>query len=170
MSDKMVERSPEAKPARNHRSLPHKILLIEDDDSFAQVLAYALEQRAGCDVHIATESFEAGNQMSRHGYDLVITDWRLPPFTGFSALRRADHELSLDPLAPSDWDAHKKTPVIVITACDLEEVGREKKLKGRFQFLGAVSKEQSIEGILEQMEVLYGNFPAPSAAAPEARH
>jgi CheY-like chemotaxis protein len=168
MSEKMVERAPDAGVLKVHRPLPHKILLIEDDDSFAQMLAYALEQRAGCDVHIATESFEAGNQMSRHGFDLVITDWRLPPFTGFSALRRADHELALDPLAPSDWFSHKKTPVIVVTACDLEEVGREKKLKGRFQFLGAVSKEQTVDGILDQMEILYASFPVNSGA--ESRH
>jgi len=163
MPDKMVERAPHSSPAKIHRALPHKILLIEDDDSFAQLLAYSLEQRGGCSVHIATETFEAGNQMSRHGYDLIITDWKLPPFTGFSALRRADHEIALDPLSPSDWDEHKKTPVIVVTACDAEEVGREKKLKGRFQFLGVVSKEQTVDGILDQLEVLYANFPQKAA-------
>jgi CheY-like chemotaxis protein len=164
MPDKMVERAPGPGALKAHRPLPHKILLIEDDDNFAQVLAYALEKRAGCNVHIATESFEAGNQMSRHGFDLVITDWRLPPFTGFSALRRADHELALDPLAPADWFMHKKTPVIVVTACNAEEVGREKKLKGRFHFLGVVSKEQTVDGILDQMEALYGSFPVSASA------
>jgi CheY-like chemotaxis protein len=116
-------------------------------------------------VHIATESFEAGNQMSRHSYDLIITDWKLPPFTGFSALRRADHEIALDPLAPADWFLHKKTPVIVLTACNADEVGREKKLKGRFQFLGVVSKEQGIDKILEAIESLYGHFPHAAASA-----
>lgn len=164
----MAQKKPEGRKAtdspKGSRSLPQKVLLIEDDDSYAQLLAYALEKRGGCDVMIATDSFEAGNQMSRHGFDLVITDWRLPPFTGFAALRRADHELALDPMAPEEWFLHKKTPVIVVTACDAEEVGRERKLKGRFQFLGVVSKEQSMDGILDQLETLYKNFPLSATA------
>jgi CheY-like chemotaxis protein len=139
--------------------LPHKILLIEDDESYAQLLAYALEQRSDCDVSIATDSFEAANQMSMHPFDLVITDWKLPPFTGFTSLRKADQTLALDPMAPEEWFLHKKTPVIVVTICDAEEVGKEKKLKGRFQFLGVVSKEQPLDGVLNQVELLYKNFP-----------
>jgi CheY-like chemotaxis protein len=145
-------------------SLPHKILLIEDDASYAEMLAYALEERGGCDVEVASDGFEAGNRMAQHSYDLVITDWKLPPFNGFSALRHADHDLAIDPMAPEAWFSDKKTPVIVVTACDAEEVGRERKLKGRFQFLGVVSKGQDIEGIIEQVELLYGNTPVTAHA------
>jgi CheY-like chemotaxis protein len=141
------------------RRLPNKVLLIEDDDSYAQLLAYALEQEARCEVTIATDSFEAANQMSRHPFDLIITDWKLPPFTGFTSLRKADQTLALDPMAPEEWFLHKKTPVIVVTVCDADEVGREKKLKGRFQFLGVVSKGQPMEGVVDQVRTLYGNSP-----------
>lgn len=158
-----VKKSVSAK-ATGGRELPHKLLLIEDDESFAEVLAFALEKRANCDVIVATDSFEAGNQMSTHAFDLIITDWKLPPFTGFSALRKAEQGLALDPVAPEEWFLHRKTPVIVVTVCDAEEVGREKKLKGRFQFMGVVSKEQSVEGIIDQIETLYGNFPVSATA------
>lgn len=148
---------------RHHRipnmDLPQRILLIEDDEDFSQVLAYALEQRAPCNVSIATNSWEAANLMSRHAYDLVITDWKLPALTAFRALRKAEHEIALDPTAPEEWFRAKKVPVIVITACDAEEVERERKLKGRFQFLGVVSKEQAIEGIVDQIEILFNNSP-----------
>lgn len=141
------------------KRLPQKVLLIEDDESYAQLLAYALEQEARCEVTIAADSFEAANQMSRHPFDLIITDWKLPPFTGFSSLRKADQTLALDPMAPEEWFLHKKTPVIVVTVCDADEVGREKKLKGRFQFLGVVSKGQPLEGVIDQVRTLYGNSP-----------
>jgi CheY-like chemotaxis protein len=147
---------------RKSPGLPQRILLIEDDESFAQVFAFALEQKWNCDVIVASDSFEAGNQMSRHPFDLIITDWRLPPFTGFSALRQADHSLALDPEAPEEWFLHKKTPVIVVTVCDAAEVGKEKRVKGRFQFMGVVSKGQPIEGMLEQLRTLYGNFLLPA--------
>jgi CheY-like chemotaxis protein len=158
--DRKSERPKKAKsPANKTKSLPHKVLLIEDDDSYAQLLAYALEQESHCDVTIAADSFEAANQMSLHPFDLIITDWKLPPFTGFASLRKADQTLALDPMAPSEWFLHKKTPVIVVTVCDADEVGREKKLKGRFQFLGVVSKGQPVEGVIDQVRTLYGNFP-----------
>jgi len=148
--------------------LPHKILLIEDDESFAELLAFALEKRGNCDVIVATNSFEAANQMSTQAFDLVITDWRLPPFTGFSALRRADQGIALDPMAPEEWFLHRKTPVIVVTVCDAEVVGREKKLKGRFQFLGVVSKGQPMEGILDQLQLIYENFPQAASSSATA--
>lgn len=156
------EKSQAHAPARRP-GLPERILLIEDDDSFAQVLAFALEQRDGCDVLIATEPFEASNLMSQHAFDLVITDWRLPMFNGFSALRKAEQSLSLDPMAPQEWFGRKKVPVIVITACDSSEIERERRLKGCFQFLGVVSKEQPMDGILNQLELLYSNAPASAA-------
>lgn len=153
------EKSSQKSGGKKMRRLPQKVLLIEDDESYAQLLAYALEQEARCEVTIAADSFEAANQMSRHPFDLIITDWKLPPFTGFASLRKADQTLALDPMAPEEWFLHKKTPVIVVTVCDADEVGREKKLKGRFQFLGVVSKGQPLEGVIEQVRMLYGNSP-----------
>ncbi len=138
---------------------PERILLIEDDESFAQVFAYALEQETCSEVHLAADSFEAGNLMSQHAFDLVITDWRLPMLNGFSALRKAEQSLSLDPTAPAEWFGRHKVPVIVITACDSSEIERERRLKGCFQFLGVVSKEQSMDRILRQISLLFGNSP-----------
>lgn len=150
---------PESAPTKAKKALPERVLLIEDDESFAQVLAFALEQKSGCDVLIANEPFEASNLMSQHAFDLVITDWRLPTTNGFTTLRKAEQSLSLDPMAPPEWFGRHKVPVIVITACDSSEIERERRLKGCFQFLGVVSKEQPMDGILEQIEILYQNAP-----------
>jgi CheY-like chemotaxis protein len=149
-----------AKPPRR----PDHILLIEDDDSFSQAFALALEQHYGGEVMVAADSFEASNLMSQHAYDLVITDWRLPALNGFTALRKAEQSLSLDPMAPAEWFGRHKIPVIVITACDSKEVERERRLKGCFQFLGVVSKEQPMDGILEQVGILFANAPLEAAS------
>jgi CheY-like chemotaxis protein len=140
--------------------MPERILVIEDDDIFAQTFAYALEQFGGGEVMIAADSFEAGNLMSQHAFDLVITDWRLPMLNGFSALRKAEQSLSLDPMAPAEWFGKHKVPVIVITACDSSEIERERRLRGCFHFLGVVSKEQPMKGILEQIGILFQNGTA----------
>jgi CheY-like chemotaxis protein len=162
MMSPQAERS-QRKPATKkpkRRPLPERILVIEDDESFAQVFAYAIEQEGGgSEVMVASDAFEASNLMSQHAFDLVITDWRLPLVNGFSALRKAEQSLSLDPTAPAEWFGRRKVPVIVITACDSAEIERERRLKGCFQFLGVVSKEQPMEGILDQVALLYGNAP-----------
>jgi CheY-like chemotaxis protein len=161
-----VEKSPSSNPKRTappRSRLPSHILLIEDDEVFAQAFTLALEQEGVSDVLVAADEFEAGNMMSQHPFGLVITDWRLPLATGFSALRKAEHSLSIDPEAPAEWFSSKKIPVIVVTACSKEEVEREKRLKGVFQFLGVVSKEQNMEGILDKIHDLYAKKPLTTA-------
>ena len=145
--------------ARKKIHRPDRILLIEDDESFAQALAFALEKAGSSEVMIAADYFEVSNLMSQQAFDLVITDWRLPMLNGFSALRKAEQSLSLDPVAPAEWFGRHKTPVIVITACDSREIERERRLKGCFQFLGVVSKEQPLERILDQLDALYAACP-----------
>jgi CheY-like chemotaxis protein len=139
--------------------LPEHILLIEDDEAFAQAFTLALEAEGVRDVRIAADEFEAANEMSQRPFGLVITDWRLPIANGFSALRKAEHSLAIDPEAPGEWFGTKKTPVIVVTACQKEEVERERRLKGVFQFLGVVSKEQPMEGMLKQIRSLFAGNP-----------
>jgi CheY-like chemotaxis protein len=146
-----------AKSVKAKNGLRGRILLIEDDDAFAQAMAFALERHPNCDVKIAADAFEAGNLMALHAFDLVITDWLLPSFNGFSTLRKAEQNLSLDPTAPVEWFSAKKVPVVVITACDSDEIDREKRPKGHFRFLGVVSKNQPMERIIEQIELLFVN-------------
>jgi CheY-like chemotaxis protein len=147
---------------RNHRifMLPKRVLLIENDAQFGTELAVELEKRDHCDVHLAGDSFEAGNLMSSHAYDLIISDWNLPEGGAFSALRMAERGLSLDPSAPSDWFASDRIPVIVLTSSDTQEIRKERKIKGHFQFLGAVSREQSLVTILDELELIYSNMPS----------
>ncbi len=146
------------------KKISPNVLVIEDDESYAQALAFGLEKHKNYNVSIATNSFEAGNQMAGSSFDLIITDWLLPPFSGFSTLRKVDQDLALDPIAPSAWFDKQKTPVIVVTACDLEEISRGRKLQGRFQFLGAISKQQPVAGVMEQIHMLYRNYPMAAIA------
>jgi CheY-like chemotaxis protein len=145
------------------RHIRQRILLVEDDESFAEVLRNVLETDGHYDVLVAADSFEAENYMSERGFDLIVTDWRLPDFTGFRGLIRADATLSRDPEAPGDW-FRESIPVIVVTACDAEEIERAKKPKGKFHFLGVVSKKQPLDGIAEQIHTIFKNAPLSATA------
>lgn len=147
-----------------HPLSSRRILFVEDDEAYGQLLALNLERKFGCNVSVAHDAFEAANLMSAHGYDLILTDWQLPEMNGFRSLERAESGLALDPAAPQDWFLQKKIPVIVVTACDSAEVEKERRLKKRFQFLGVVSKGQSAEGVIDQIEMIYGNSPRHATA------
>lgn len=66
------------------------ILLVEDDPSVLEALAYTLEQE-GFEVHIAADGIAALGEFERRDPDLVILDLMLPGLDGwqlFNAFRR----------------------------------------------------------------------------------
>lgn len=68
--------------------LPGRILVIDDDRS-ARLLLERVLQRAGHDVTLV-DNAEAGLQeITRGGYDLLITDKNLPGTDGLEVLRQA---------------------------------------------------------------------------------
>lgn len=112
----------------------NKILLVEDDSGFRELLAEAL-QREGMSVSLAADGFEALSQMDSDTPDLILLDLMMPNMDGFSLLL-----------------ARKNTiPVIVISALDCEE----ERIKG-YQ-LGAddfLTKPFSVKELLVRMQVL----------------
>lgn len=78
------------------------LLVVEDDQNVARFLVRGLQEE-GWDVDLCTRGDDAVNQGTRHPYDLILLDWRLPGLDGLSVLR--------------EWRARgSDTPVIMLTA------------------------------------------------------
>ncbi len=82
-----------------------RILIVEDEESFADPLSYLL-QREGFDVTVASTGPGAVETFERDGADLVLLDLMLPGMAGTEVFRR------LRASAP--------VPVIMLTAKDSE--------------------------------------------------
>jgi two-component system alkaline phosphatase synthesis response regulator PhoP len=88
--------------------MSQRILILDDEADFVQLLRYRLQQ-AGYEVEYATRGMEALNKARLAAPDLIIVDLWLPDLDGLTVceiLRRQ----------PST----RATPVILVTAADAE--------------------------------------------------
>jgi two-component system response regulator VicR len=82
-----------------------RILIIEDEKSIAQVLAYNLMQ-AGYAFDIAHDGDEGVKKALNGDYDLILLDLMLPKIDGFEVCRQIRHTMA--------------TPIIIVTAREEE--------------------------------------------------
>ncbi|MDR1515027.1 MAG: response regulator transcription factor [Synergistaceae bacterium] len=89
--------------------LSSRILIVEDEESLAKMIAEALS-RQGYDCCLAFEGDAALNAVSELSPDLVVLDVMLPRLDGFEVARRIKADR-----------ASRGTPIIMLTARDAEE-------------------------------------------------
>lgn len=82
-----------------------KILIVEDEPSFSEALAYTL-QKEGYDVTVSEDGFDAVEVFDREGADLVLLDLQLPGQPGTEVCRQIR--------------LRSGVPVIMLTAKDAE--------------------------------------------------
>ena len=82
-----------------------RILVVEDEDSFSEALAYLLG-REGFEVGVANTGPRAIEEFDRHGADLVLLDLMLPGLSGTEVCRQLR--------------TRSNVPIIMLTAKDSE--------------------------------------------------
>jgi CheY-like chemotaxis protein len=115
-----------------------RILLVEDDSDFREILSRALRQ-AGYEVQEAEHALGAICAMVRAGADLILTDIRMPIMDGLGLVR--------------ELKAHEDTcgvPVVAMTGFDTPEnrtaaleagcVGYFAKPMDAHEFLGQIAE------------------------------
>jgi len=98
-----------------------RILVVDDEDSLRRVLQVQLEQD-GYSVVTASSAQQAFSLLQLRGYDLVITDLRMPGLSGMEVLKQVKSQYS-------------ETVVIVLTAFGTVETAVEAMKAGAYDFL-----------------------------------
>ena len=98
-----------------------RVLIVDDEADIRELLSLTL-QRMGLDTDCAAGEFEATQLMQKHGYDLCLTDMRLPDGDGLQLLEH----VSLH---------YASTPVAVITAHGSAENAVAALKAGAFDYL-----------------------------------
>ena len=70
-----------------------RVLIVDDEADIRELLSLTL-QRMGLDTDCAATEFEAVQLLQKHGYDLCLTDMRLPDGDGLEAARARRQALS----------------------------------------------------------------------------
>lgn len=89
-----------------------KILVVEDNELNLKLMKDVLEAQ-GYEVDTASDGREGLNKAENNDYDLILLDIQMPVVSGYDFLKVYD----------------KKTPVVVVSACAMEnEVNKAKEL------------------------------------------
>ncbi|KRF21429.1 response regulator [Paenibacillus sp. Soil787] len=83
----------------------HRILLVEDNEINQTVARSLLESRLNCDVQLASNGFEALDDLENYDYDLILMDIHMPVLDGIETTKR----IRLEP----KW---MHIPIIALTA------------------------------------------------------
>ena len=98
-----------------------RILVVDDEPDAVELLQEFLTAK-GYDVIIACDGEEALRQVKEHRPHLILLDVRMPKLNGMEVLKRVreiDHEVG----------------VIMVTAVNEEETGREALKLGAFDYI-----------------------------------
>ncbi|MBI4190272.1 MAG: sigma-54-dependent Fis family transcriptional regulator [Betaproteobacteria bacterium] len=98
-----------------------RVLIVDDEADIRELLSLTL-QRMGLDTDCAASEFEAVQLMQKHGYDLCLTDMRLPDGDGLKLLEHVSKH-------------YTATPVAVITAYGSAENAVAALKAGAFDYL-----------------------------------
>jgi len=98
-----------------------RILLIDDDESFRQILEYNLKKE-GYEVVSAPDGKKGLKRLETESFGVVITDMRMPDMDGMEVLRRVKQK-------------HPETIVIMITAHGSIEMAVEAMREGAYDYV-----------------------------------
>jgi DNA-binding NtrC family response regulator len=107
-----------------------RVLVVDDEESMRRFLTILLETE-GYQVNCAASGPEALKILEQEGFDLLITDLKMPGMGGVELLEKA---LAIDPALP----------VMVLTAHASEASSVEAMAKGAFQYIEKKAKNDEI--------------------------
>lgn len=109
-------------------SRPLHILLVDDDDFFAEVIARQLEEELNHKVTIASDGRQAEKIIAsgKEHFDVILTDYEMPNVNGLELL---------------NWlkEHNSEIPVVMLTAAGSETIAVEAMKAGAYDY---VRKEQ----------------------------
>ncbi len=103
---------------------PLTVLLVDDEESFANVISLQLREEYGFQTTVCSSGREAIEilQNARRGFDVVLLDYKMPDMSGLNVLQ---------------WMHEQKneTPVVILTAAGSESVAVEAMKLGAYDYV-----------------------------------
>jgi DNA-binding NtrC family response regulator len=111
--------------------MPEKILIVDDEPDMLKLLSMIIKEKTPYEVTTTNNPLEALELAKKGGFDLVITDLKMPGLDGMElldAIKRVDEDI----------------PLIIITAYGTVEAAAEAMQKGGFDFITKPFRKEHI--------------------------
>ena len=111
--------------------MPEKILIVDDEPDMLKLLSMIIKEKTPYEVSTTNNPLEALELAKKGGFDLVITDLKMPGLDGMElldAIKRVDEDI----------------PLIIITAYGTVEAAAEAMQKGGFDFITKPFRKEHI--------------------------
>jgi CheY-like chemotaxis protein len=113
-------------------------VLVAEDNTINQKVAFGLLTRLGCEVETASDGQEALEMAAEHEYDLIFMDCRMPRMDGFAATQALREQLE------------HFIPIVAMTANVLEG-DRERCLEaGMDDYVTKPMRPETLKAVLER--------------------
>lgn len=119
----------------NNEPAKDRILLVDDEESIREVLSIMLH-REGYQVDAVSDGQQAVERLKDHGYDLVISDIKMPRLNGFELLAHIKERFP-------------DTAVIMITAFSTTEEAVEAMKNGAYDYIIKPFKNEEIRLVVQ---------------------
>ena len=111
--------------------MPEKILLVDDEPDMLKLLSMIIKEKTPYEVVTTNNPLEALEFAKKGGFDLVISDLKMPGLDGIElieAVKNIDEDI----------------PIIIITAYGTVESASESMNKGGFDFITKPFRKEQI--------------------------
>jgi DNA-binding NtrC family response regulator len=111
--------------------MAEKILIVDDEPDMLKLLSMILREKTPYEISTTNNPLEALEFIKKGGYDLVISDLKMPGLDGIEiieAVKRTDDDI----------------PVIIMTAYGTVETAAEALKKGGFDFITKPFRKEQI--------------------------
>ncbi len=111
--------------------MPEKLLIVDDEPDMLKLLSMIIREKTPYEAVTTNNPQEALELAKKGGFDLVITDLKMPGLDGvdlLEAVKKVDEDI----------------PVIIITAYGTVESAMETMQKGGFDFITKPFKKEQI--------------------------
>jgi len=112
-------------------NMAEKILIVDDEPDMLKLLSMILKEKTPYDITTTNNPLEALELAKKGGFDLVISDLKMPGLDGIDligAIKQVDEDI----------------PIIIITAYGTVESAAEAMQKGGFDFITKPFRKEQI--------------------------
>lgn len=123
-------------------SLVQRIVIVEDNEDAARLIARILQAKGNYEVHIAHAGDEGIRLIRQYKPDLVITDLMMPDVDGFTVIDTMKTDETM-----------RNIPIVVVTAKELTTKERT-RLSGQINLLlqkGSFIDEEFVESLIDKL-------------------